>query len=129
MDTVADFLTRIRNASASGHEKLDVPSSRLRVGIATVLKGEGFIRNFKVVRDGKQGMMRLYLKYSGRGAPVINELRRVSRPGRRVYVASDRVPVVRSGFGFAVLSTNQGVLSSKAAKEKNLGGEVLCTIW
>lgn len=129
MDTIGDFLTKIRNASAAQHEKVDIPSSNMRVGIANVLKEEGYIRNFKVVRDGKQGMMRIYLRYSTEGEPVISTIRRSSRPGRRYYVGSDKVPKVRSGFGLSILSTSKGILSGKNAESQSVGGEVLCTIW
>ncbi len=129
MDSVGDFLTRIRNASEAGHEKVDVPSSLLRVGIANVLKDEGFIRHFKVVRDNKQGMMRVYLRYSPKGKPIISDIRRSSRPGRRYYVGKDAIPKVRSGYGISILSTSKGVMSGSKATEGNLGGEVLCTVW
>ena len=129
MDTVADFLTRIRNAGNAGHEKVDIPSSKLRKGIAEVLKGEGYIRNFKVVEDGRQGMMRVYLKTTKTGEPVIQKLMRVSRPGRRVYVKAKAIPKVRSGYGLAILSTSQGVMSGSAATEKSLGGEYLAKVW
>lgn len=129
MDTVADFLTRIRNAGNAGHEKVDVPCSNLRKGIAEVLKAEGYIRNFKVVDDGRQGMMRVYLKTTKIGDPVIQKMIRVSRPGKRVYVKAKAVPKVRSGYGLAILSTSQGVMSGKAATEKSLGGEYLAKVW
>ncbi|MEC9282124.1 MAG: 30S ribosomal protein S8 [Bdellovibrionota bacterium] len=129
MDTVADFLTRIRNAGNAGHEKVDIPSSKLRKGIAEVLKGEGYIRNFKVVEDGRQGMMRVYLKTTKTGDPVIQKLMRVSRPGRRVYVKAKAIPKVRSGYGLAILSTSQGVMSGSTATEKSLGGEYLAKVW
>jgi len=129
MDTIGDFLTKIRNASAAHHEKVDIPSSNMRVGIATVLREQGYIRNFKVVRDGKQGMMRIYLRYNPLGEPVINSVRRSSRPGRRYYVAKDKVPKVRSGFGLSILSTSKGILAGTTAETQGLGGEVLCTIW
>ena len=129
MGTVGIFLTRIRNASLAKHEKVDIPASKLRVGIANVLKDAGYIRHFKVVKDSKQGMMRVYLKYSEKGAPIINELKRSSRPGRRYYVGKDKLPRVRSGFGLAVLSTSKGIMNSKQAEQNNLGGEVLCTVW
>lgn len=129
MDSVGDFLTRIRNASEARHEKVDMPSSGLRVGIANVLKSEGYIRHFKVVRDHKQGMMRVYLRYNGRGRPIINDIRRSSRPGRRYYVGKDNIPKVRSGYGVSILSTSKGIMSGTEATKQNLGGEVLCTIW
>ncbi len=129
MDSVSDFLTRVRNAGLARHEKVDIPSSKLRVGIANVLKEAGYIANYKVVRDGKQGIMRVYLRYDEAGKSVITSLDRWSRPGRRLYVAKDKIPSVRSGFGLAVLSTNRGVMSGNQAIQKNLGGELLCTVW
>lgn len=129
MDTVAEFLTRIRNAGLSKHEKVDIPNSQLRVGIATVLRDSGYIRNFKVVKDGKQGMMRIYLAYSDDGHHAITAIDRASRPGRRLYVEYRKVPSVRSGYGISVLSTSRGVMSSKEAIEKKVGGELICTVW
>ncbi|HEX4925699.1 MAG TPA: 30S ribosomal protein S8 [Bdellovibrionales bacterium] len=129
MDTIGDFLTRVRNASMARLEKVDVPASKIRAGIANVLKEEGYIRHFKVARDGKQGMMRVYLKYDERGTPVITEIRRSSRPGRRYYVKQDKIPKVRSGFGLSILTTSKGVMSGRKAEESKIGGEVLCTVW
>lgn len=129
MDTIADFLTRVRNAGLAKHEKVDIPASKVRVGIANVLKDAGFIRNFKVVRDGKQGMMRVYLRYNDDGSHVITQIDRKSRPGRRFYIQKDAIPNVRSGFGLAVLSTSKGVMSGKDAAEQNVGGELICTVF
>lgn len=128
MDTIADFLTRIRNAGLAKHEKVDVPSSNIRVGIAQVLKDSGYIDNFKVVKDGKQGTMRLYLRYED-GKCKITNLRRASTPGRRLYVSHDKIPNPRSGYGMSILSTNKGILSGKSAIQNRVGGELLCTIW
>lgn len=127
MDTVGDFLTRIRNASAAGHAKLDVPSSRLREGLVNVLKEEGFVANYKVVKDGKQGLMRIYLLGAPKGK--IGEIKRVSSPGCRVFVGVDEMPVVRSGLGVGVVSTSRGVMSSSKALAMKIGGELLCTVW
>lgn len=129
MDTVSEFLTRIRNAGLAKHEKVDVPSSNFRVGLASVLRDTGYINNFKVVKDGKQGIMRIYLKYNEEGRPVITDVSRASRPGRRLYVRSHQIPSVRSGYGISILSTSKGMMSSKEATEKKLGGELICTIW
>ena len=129
MDSVADFLTRVRNAGLAKHEKVDIPSSNLRVGIAQVLLDCGYIRSFKVAKDGRQGLMRVYLKYTPKGEHVINKIMRVSRPGKRVYVNSTAIPVVRSGFGQTIVSTNKGVLSGDKAKELKVGGELLAQIW
>ena len=129
MDTIGEFLTRIRNAGASKHEKLDVPSSNLRMGLAKILQETGYIRSFKTARDGKQGIMRVYLKYNERGQHVINAVKRISRPGRRVYVGSTEIPNVRSGYGICILSTNRGIMSSDEARKQNLGGEIICQLW
>lgn len=129
MDTIAEFLTRIRNAGLAKHDKVDVPSSNMRVGLATVLRETGYIRNFKVVKDGKQGMMRIYLQYSDDGRHAITNVTRKSRPGRRMYVQCEQIPNVRSGFGIAILSTSHGIMSSKAATAQKLGGELLCTLY
>jgi small subunit ribosomal protein S8 len=129
MDTIGQFLTRIRNAGLAKHEKVDIPSSNVRVGIATVLRDTGFIKNFKVVKDGKQGIMRVYLKYNDEGRHVITDISRASRPGRRLYVRCEKIPSVRSGYGISVLSTSKGMMSSKQATEQKLGGELICTVW
>jgi small subunit ribosomal protein S8 len=129
MDTVSEFLTRIRNAGLAKHEKVDVPSSNIRVGLATALRDAGYIKNFKVVKDGKQGIMRLYLKYAEDGSHVITDISRASRPGRRLYVRCEKIPSVRSGYGISILSTSKGIMSSKLATEQKLGGELICSIW
>lgn len=129
MDTIGQFLTRIRNAGMARHEKVDIPSSNLRVGLAKILEETGYIRSFKVARDGKQGMMRVYLKYDDNGRHAITTVERVSRPGRRVYVKSNDIPQVRSGYGVTILSTNKGVMSGEQAKAENRGGELLCQLW
>lgn len=129
MDTIGEFLTRVRNAGLAKHEKVDVPASSVRVGIATVLRDSGYIRNFKVVKDGKQGIMRIYLQYGEDGRHVISDLTRASRPGRRLYVKCEKIPSVRSGYGMAILSTSKGIMGSKEATEKKLGGELICTVW
>jgi small subunit ribosomal protein S8 len=128
-DPIADMLTRIRNAGLAKHQKLDVPSSNLKVAIATVLKDLGYIKNFKVVSDDKQGVLRLYLKFDDDNRHVIHEIKRVSTPGRRVYVGKDDIPQVKSGVGCAILSTSKGVMADAAAREAQVGGELLCTIW
>lgn len=129
MDVIGEFATRIRNAVSARHEKLDVPSSNMRVAIAEVLKQEGFIKNFKVVKDGRQGMMRIYLKFGDRGDSAIQKLQRMSRPGRRYYVHGDKIPKVRSGYGITILTTNRGVMSGTEAEKQGLGGEVLLKVW
>ena len=128
MDTIGEFLTRVRNAGLARHEKLDVPASNVRVGIAKILLENGYIRSFKVAKDGKQGVMRVYLKYNEKGRPMISAIDRVSRPGRRVYVKAKDIPQVRNGFGISILSTNRGIVDGDKAKADNLGGELLCEI-
>lgn len=129
MDTIAQFLTRIRNAGEARHEKVDIPSSKLRVNLAEILLNSGFIRSYKVAKDSKQGVMRVYLKYDNSGTHLISNLQRISRPGRRVYVRANEIPVVRSGLGTSILSTSQGLMNSKQASEKKLGGELICKVW
>ncbi len=129
MDTISQFLTLVRNAGAARHEKVDMPASKVRAGIAQILVNEGFIRSFKVAKDSKQGIMRVYLKYDEAGTHVISSIDRVSRPGRRVYVKSDKIPKVRSGLGMTIVSTSKGIMSGKQATEAKLGGELLATIW
>ena len=129
MDTISQFLTLVRNAGAARHEKVDMPASKVRAGIAQILVNEGFIRSFKVAKDSKQGIMRVYLKYDEAGSHVISSIDRVSRPGRRVYVKSDKIPKVRSGLGMTIVSTSKGIMSGKQATEAKLGGELLATIW
>lgn len=129
MDTIGDFLTRVRNAGMAKHEKLDVPCSNMRVGIAKVLQEAGYIRSYKTAKDGKQGLMRVYLRYDKKGHHAITKVNRVSHPGKRIYVGAAEVPKVRSGYGLAILSTNEGVVSGEQAVEKNVGGEVLCQVW
>ncbi len=128
-DPVADMLTRIRNGSKEKSEKVDVPSSKLKREIIKILKDEGFIKNFKMVtEDGGFEMIRIFLKYDATKKGIIH-IKRVSRPGRRVYVGTDRIPSVMSGLGISVLSTPKGILTDKAAREANVGGEVLCYVW
>ena len=128
-DPIADLLTRIRNAGTARHQKVDIPSSNLKVAVASVLKELGYIKNFKTISDDKQGILRVYLKYDEENIHVINEIQRVSTPGRRVYVKKDEIPTVKNGLGFAILSTSRGVIADKGAREAEVGGEVLCTVW
>ena len=128
-DTVSDMLTRIRNATTVRHDRTDVPASKMKLEIAKILKQEGFIRTFKLVDEGPQGLIRIYLKYAEDGEPVIHGLRRVSRPGRRVYTNAADLPKVRNGLGVAVVSTNRGVVTDDQARSLHVGGEVLCEIW
>jgi small subunit ribosomal protein S8 len=128
-DPIADMLTRIRNGITSRHDRIELPSSKLKVELAKILKSEGFISNFKVVEEGPQPNLRIYLKYSDDGEPVIHGIERVSRPGRRVYRGKEEIPKVLGGLGLAIVSTSQGVLSGQDAVRKGVGGEVLCQIW
>jgi small subunit ribosomal protein S8 len=127
-DPVADLLTRIRNASRARHETVDVPSSKLKLEIVRILKEEGYIANFSLAEDDKQGMIRIQLRYAAGKSPVITTLERVSRPGCRVYSGKGEIPSVLGGLGICIVSTSQGVLTGKQAQEKGLGGEVLCAI-
>jgi small subunit ribosomal protein S8 len=128
-DPIADMLTRIRNANMAKLEKLDIPSSNLKLELARVLKEEGYIKNFKLLKDRKQGIVRVYMKYSPDELRVINGLKRVSSPGNRVYVGADEIPRVMGGLGVAILSTSKGVMADRESRTKNIGGEVLCYIW
>ncbi|MCB0406783.1 MAG: 30S ribosomal protein S8 [Bdellovibrionales bacterium] len=129
MDTIGEFLTRIRNAGLAKHDKVDIPSSNMREGIAQILQETGYIRSYKVAKDSKQGIMRVYLKYDEKGKPAISNLERVSRPSRRIYVKADKIRAVRSGFGMDIMSTNKGIMSSETAKNEKVGGELLCRVW
>lgn len=128
-DPIADYLTRIRNANMVRHESLDVPASKIKKDISEILKREGFIRDFEVTEDGKQGMIRIFLKYGQNRQRVISGLKRISKPGLRSYVKADDVPKVLNGLGIAILSTSEGVITDKEARAKNLGGEVLAYVW
>jgi small subunit ribosomal protein S8 len=128
-DPIADMLTRIRNAGKAKHNSVDIPGSKLKTEIARVLKESGYIRNYKFMEDGKQGMLRVYLKYTGAQENAIIKVERVSKPSRRVYLDAKSVDPVYNGLGVAIMSTSQGVMTDKLAREKNIGGEVLCTVW
>jgi small subunit ribosomal protein S8 len=128
-DPIADLLTRIRNASRAEHEKVDIPSSKLKVRVAELLKDEGFIKNFRLLDDTKQGTLRVYLKYGPGNEKVISGLVRVSTPGRRVYVAHDKIPSILGGMGVALVSTSRGVLTDRDARKERVGGEVLAYVW
>lgn len=128
-DPIADMLTRIRNAGLAKHAKCDLPSSKLKVALASVLKDLGYIKNFKTAADDKQGVLRIYLKFDSEDKHVINEIKRVSTPGRRVYVGKDEIPVIKNGLGAAIISTSRGVMHDVAAREAQVGGEILCAIW
>ena len=127
-DPIADMLTRIRNAGGRGHRWADMPVSRLKVEIARLLKENHFVFDFKVLDDGRHGVLRVYLKYT-EGRPVIRNLERVSRPGLRRYVRARDVPRVRNGLGLAIMSTSQGLLSDREARDKGVGGELMVKVW
>ena len=128
-DPVADMLTRIRNANSAKHETVDVPASNLKKSIAQILLDEGYIKSFQIVEDGTQGIIRITLKYLAGKEKVITGLRRVSKPGLRVYVGADELPRVLRGMGIAIVSTSKGVMTDKKARELHIGGEVLAFVW
>lgn len=128
-DPIADMLTRIRNALQARHESVDLPASKLKAEILRIMKSEGYIKNYKILGEGEKKTIKVFLKYNKDGRPAIKGLRRVSKPGRRVYVGFEGVPPVMSGYGCSILSTSQGVLTDKEAKAKRAGGEILCAIW
>ena len=128
-DPIADMLTRIRNANMVRHEKLEVPASNLKKEIAEILKREGFVRDVEYIEDNKQGIIRIFLKYGSNNERVITGLKRISKPGLRVYAKATEVPRVFNGLGIALVSTSQGVLTDKEARAKQLGGEVLAYVW
>lgn len=128
-DPLADMLTRIRNAQHAGHERVEIPASKLKMGVAKVLKKEGFVKNYKLIQDKKQGILRIYLRYTDENKPVIGGLKKVSKPGRRVYSGYDEIPPVRGGFGVVILSTSKGIVSDRDARTQKTGGEVLCQVW
>jgi small subunit ribosomal protein S8 len=128
-DTVADLLTRIRNASSAHHDTVDVPASNMKKAIVKILLDEGYIKGYTVLEDKKQGVIRIALKYSAGKTPVITGLRRVSKPGLRIYTSCEDCPKVRNGLGVAILSTSYGIMTDKEAKKQNVGGEVLAFIW
>ena len=128
-DPIADMLTRLRNANQALHEEVDIPASTMRLEIAKILKREGFIKDYKRVEDGKQGVIRLYLKYGPSNKRVINELTRISKPGRRFYTMAKKIPKVKSGLGMAILSTSRGIMTDEEARKEGVGGEVLCYVW
>jgi small subunit ribosomal protein S8 len=129
MDTISQMLTIIRNGSMARLEKVDMPSSKVRENIAKILTDSGFVRSFKVAKDSKQGVMRIYLKYSEAGSPAISNISKVSKPGRRSYVHADKIPAVRSGTGTTIISTNKGMMTGQQAKKLNVGGELICLVW
>jgi len=128
-DPIADMLTRIRNANNAKHDTVDVPASNMKKSIAQLLLDEGYIKNFQLIEDGTQGVIRITLKYGAGKTKVISGLRRVSKPGLRVYAGADELPKVLRGLGIAIVSTSKGVMTDKAARSANVGGEVLAFVW
>lgn len=128
-DPIADFLTRIRNANMVMHEKVEIPASKTKLAIAEILKNEGFIKDYEQIDDGKQGVIRVYLKYGPDREKVITGLKRISKPGLKVYCKRDELPKVLGGLGIAVISTSKGIMTDKDARKQGLGGEVICYIW
>ena len=128
-DTIADLLTRIRNASSAKHATVDVPASNVKKAIAQILVDEGYAKSFQLIEDGKQGIIRITLKYTDGKSPVITGLRRVSKPGLRIYSSCEDMPKVRKGLGIAIVSTSKGIMTDKKARELNVGGELLAFVW
>lgn len=128
-DPIADLLARIRNAQIAKHDRLDVPVSRLKVEVVKLLKEEGFVKNFREIEGSPVGTLRIFLRYSTEGVPAISHLQKVSKPGRRVYRKADEIQPVRNGLGIGIVSTSQGLLTDAQARERRVGGELLCQVW
>ena len=128
-DPIADMLTRIRNGQSAGHESVAMPASKSKIAIAHILKQEGFISNYKCIRDNKQGILRIALKYRNALQGVIREIKRISKPGCRCYVACKDIPSFKNGFGVVILSTSMGIMSGSASRSKGIGGELLCSVY
>ncbi len=127
-DQIADYLTRIRNAGAAGHKTVLIPSSKLKVAISEILKDQGYIFDFEEIKDSVQAQLKVALRYYNR-EPAIREIKRISKPGRRVYASADNLPRINNGLGVAIISTSKGVMTEKQAKKFNVGGEVICSVW
>lgn len=127
-DQISDFLTRIRNAGRAGHKTVTAPASKLKIAIARILKDQGFIADYAIIEDKVQNQIKVTLKYYNR-EPAIREMKRISKPGRRIYVSVDNLPRIKNGLGIAIISTSKGVLTDKEAKKFNVGGEFICSIW
>ena len=128
-DSLSDLFTRLRNAMRAGHDRVDVPASRLKEEVLKVLEQEGFIASYRKMEEGLRPTLRVGLKYDHEGEPIVSGLERVSRPGRRIYAKADAIPSVLGGLGVALVSTSRGIVTDKTAREKRLGGEVLCNVW
>ena len=128
-DPIADMLTKIRNANEARHEKVDIPTSKLKLEIVKILKTEGYIKNFKKIQNEGQNFIRIFLKYDEKNDPIIHGLCKVSKPGRRVYSGYREMPRILNGYGIAIVSTSDGVITGRKAVEKQVGGELICTVW
>jgi small subunit ribosomal protein S8 len=128
-DPIADMLTRIRNAQRAFYSTVDIPGSRQKIDIAKVLKSEGFIKDFKIMGDKRQGIIRIFFQYDENGESVIGGLKRVSKPGRRVYTKGDKIPQVLHGYGINILSTSKGIMTDRQARKIGIGGEIVCSVW
>lgn len=128
-DTISDFLTRVRNAQRAGHRRVDIPASKIKRAMSKILVDKGYITRFIDIEDGKQGVLRLFLKYDAYGQPVIKELKRISKPGLRKYSNSENIPRSYNGLGVVIVSTSKGVMTDKEARKLNVGGEVLCSVY
>jgi len=128
-DPISDMLTRMRNALTTSYSTVDIPSSRQKIDIAKVLKSEGFIKNYKIMADKRQGIMRIFFKYDEKGESVIIGLKRISKPGCRIYRKADKIPKILNGYGISILSTSKGVMTDSQARKMRIGGEVICSIW
>jgi small subunit ribosomal protein S8 len=128
-DPIADMLTRIRNALKAKHETVDIPNSKLKLSLAKILKSEGYIKNYKIISDGRHRQIRIFLGYDEDGVPRIDGIKRVSRPSRRVYHRSDEIPTVLNGYGINIVSTSKGLFTDREARKTHVGGEILCSVW
>jgi small subunit ribosomal protein S8 len=128
-DPLADMLTRIRNAGAARFDRVDIPASQMKISVASILKEEGYIKNYKVTKDKRQGLLRIYLRYNEQHQPLIEGLQRISKPSRRVYASKSEIPYILGGLGVAIISTSKGIMTDRKARQQGVGGEVLCSVW
>lgn len=128
-DSIGDFLNRIRNAQKARFDKVDIPASRVKASLCRILKDEGYIKNYKFIRDDKQGILRIHIKYGDAREGALTGARRISRPGRRIYVGHDDIPRIMNGMGIAIVSTSRGIMTDRQARKEGVGGEVLCSVW
>lgn len=128
-DPIADLLTRIRNAQKAGHEVVAIPASKMKIAIAHILREEGYVRDYKCIRDKSQGVLKIALKYNDNGEGVIRSLDRVSKPSIRRYLSAEKIPFIKNGFGTAILSTSAGIMTDREARKKHIGGELVCTVF